>query len=141
MKSIFLIFTFIVATLLFSACCKVACSANDISLDFSNYRYEDVDTIYYLGYERGSNFRNLKDSNANVVPVNQRDTFRLRFGKILEINYDWIIKIPKQNKTFRFTDYEVGIDRCGCGNNKFEVLEAYTVNGIRQTNRFYTLPK
>lgn len=88
MKSIFLIFTVIVATLLFSACCKVACSANDISLDFTNYRYEDVDTIYYLGYERGSNFRNLKDSNANVVPVNQRDTFRLRFGKILEINYD-----------------------------------------------------
>jgi hypothetical protein len=141
MKPIMLILTVITATLLLSACCKVACSANDISLDFTNYRYEDVDTIYYLGYERGSNFRNLKDSNATVVPVNQRDTFRLRFSTILYINYDWVIKIPKQNKTFRFTDYEVGIDRCGCGNTKYEVLEAYTVNGVRQTNRFYTLPK
>ncbi len=141
MKSILLIFTVIIATLLLSACCKVYCSADDITIDLSNYKYKDIDTIFYLGYERGSNFKSLKDSIATIFKPITNDTFQLSYANTLHIAYDWIIKIPKQNKVFRFADYEVGIDRCNCGNAKYEVLEAYTVNGTRQTNRFYTLPK
>ena len=141
MKPIILILTLVTATLLLSACCKVYCSADDFTVDLSNYRYKDIDTICYLGYERGSNFKNLKDSIGYVYKLSANDTAYFTDVRSLHIAYDWVIKIPKQNKTFRFTDYEVGIDRCGCGNTKYEVLEAYTVNGVRQTNRFYTLPK
>lgn len=141
MKPIILIIAAIVTTLVLSACCKVGCKADDITIDLSNYKYKDIDTIYYLGYERGSNFKNLKDSTGFVYKTSTNDTTYFTDIRSLHIAYDWVVKIPKQNKTFRFTDYEVGIDRCGCGNTKYEVLEAYTVNGVRQGNRFYTLPK
>lgn len=141
MKPFISILAIITTTLLLSACCKVYCSADDITIDLSNYKYRDIDTIFYLGYERGSNFKNLKDSTATIFKPIANDTFQLSYVNSLHIAYDWVVKIPKQNKIFRFTDYEVGIDRCGCGNTKYEVLEAYTVNTVRQTNRFYSLPK
>ena len=141
MKSIVLLSTVIAFSVLIAACCKVYCKADELTVYLSNYRLKDIDTIFYLGYERGSSFKNLKDSTATIYKTNLNDTFQLSDGNTLHVAYDWVIKIPKQNKIFRFTDYEVGIDRCGCGNTKYEVLEAFSVTGTRQTNRFYTLPK
>lgn len=141
MKSIILILVFTATIILLPACCKVACVANYIVVDFSNFQTKEFDTLVYLGYERGSNFTILKDSSLGALPHLPNDTTQSHYITSLEINYDWIIKLPRPNKTYRFTNYNIGIDRCSCGNTKYDVLISYTVNGISQNNYVYKLVK
>ncbi len=131
----------IIAIWQLTACCKVACVGNYIVLDYSNYKVKDFDTLYFLGYERGSNFSILKDSSIRGVPFQPNDTTTSSYSTSFNIDYDWIVKMPRQNKTFRFTNYNTSTDRCSCGNTKYEVLLSYTVNGATQTNYVYQLPK
>jgi hypothetical protein len=97
MKSVFALLSLIGLSLL-SSCCKTYCTDEMLLVSLQKFKRVDVDSTYFISYQKGSGFTQKTDSIADIKSVNPGDTLNSGEIKILDITKDWVVKIPSLNK-------------------------------------------
>jgi len=138
MKSVFALLSLIGLSLL-SSCCKTYCTDEMLLVSLQKFKRVDVDSTYFISYQKGSGFTQKTDSIADIKSVNPGDTLNSGEIKILDITKDWVVKIPSLNKTYYFSDYNFSSERCNCGNDKYQKISNVLVNGVVVSNAFVIL--
>jgi len=138
MKSVH-VFLILIGLFLVSSCCKTYCTDEMLLVSFQKFKRQDVDTTYFISYQKGSGFSQKTDSIPEIKSVNPGDTLNSGEIKILDITKDWVVKIPALNKTYYFSDYNFTSERCNCDNNKFQKISSVSVNGVVVSNAFVIL--
>jgi hypothetical protein len=103
-------------------------------MDLSLFRKADLNTIVKLSYEPGSNFTKLVDSVTITNNFGQDSAIALRAGEQLVTDNDYIIKIPATNNTYAITNYQYQKANCKCGNDRYNALSGFSVNGVDYKN-------
>ncbi len=140
-KTPFALFVLLAVSISFNSCCKEACLGNIITISLENYRRHEVDTLFFIGYERNSNFVIKRDSVGYFIPNAANDTMKATHAHSVYTDQDWIIKVPSVSKEFRISNYETVTARCSCGNKKYEIVKSFKVNGSTETSTFISLPR
>ena len=138
MKSV-KVYLILIGIFLVSSCCKTYCTDEMLLVSFQKFKRQDVDTTYFIAYQKGSAFTQRTDSIADIKTVNAGDTLRSGEIKILDITKEWEVKIPGLNKTYYFSDYNFSTEKCNCGNGKFQKVSSFKMNGILTSNSFVIL--
>ena len=138
MKSVQVYLT-LIGLFLVSSCCKTYCTDEMLLVSFQKFKRQDVDTTYFIAYQKGSGFTQRTDSISDIKAVNPADTLSSGEIKILDITKEWVIKIPALNKTYYFSDYNFSTEKCNCGNDKFQKVSSFKMNGTTISNAFVIL--
>jgi hypothetical protein len=133
------IYTFIVLVFITTACCtKKDCSGFDYSneLHFKGFSAAELDTVYIERYAKNTNFANKIDSSVETSTPILLNTNEYYIGLRNSYNkaYDYKIKIAGLANSYTITDFVISEKSCNnCAtnpNDKFEILNAYKVNGV-----------
>ena len=138
MKSV-QVYLILVGLFLVSSCCKTYCTDEMLLVSFQKFKRQDVDTTYFIAYQKGSGFTQRTDSIADIKTVNPGDTLRSGEIKILDITKEWEIKIPALSKSYYFSEYNLSTEKCNCGNGKFQRVSSFKMNGVITSNAFVIL--
>lgn len=133
------VYLILVGLLFASSCCKTYCTDEMLLVSFQQFKRQDVDTTYFISYQKDSGFTQKTDSVADIKTVDPGDTLNSAEIKILEVTKDWVVKIPALNKTYYFSNYHFSSERCNCDHNKFQKITSVSVNGVVIPNSFIIL--
>lgn len=122
------------------ACCKVYCEENpELLVLFGNYRVADVDTVYIIRYNKGT--QQISDSAAIINNVSPTDTINhSALNKSLSPAYDWKIVVPSLNKQYLFSQIQTESGKCPCGGGNYTRISKYYLNNQLQTGGSINLP-
>ena len=117
------------------------CEGSMIFFTLDKYKRFEVDTIVIVGYVPNTNFSVVTDSSVFITPNVTGDTSRAIHSHSVKADRDFIIKLPSANKHIKIADFNTTTARCECGNKKYTVVKSFTVDGVMQTNPFFSLPR
>lgn len=133
-----IVFCPILMVFLLAGCNSITCD-NGAELDLLEIfytEYEDLQSVIIEGYEKGSNFTDLKDASYKIIGYNEIDTnthiFDCRLNKKINGKLDYKITLQAGNKVCYLTDINVEDELCydGMFVKKYSKrLGGYYVNG------------
>jgi len=138
---IYPVFAFV--TMTSGCCCKKECVESDViyKIDFQNFNYAEIDTLLITNYVKGSNFITKADSFYNYGGLVGQNTSSepkaINLSRELDVNkYDWQIKLGNTQTKYNISDFLVSKEVCTTcitGNDYYNKLTAYKINGVTQT--------
>jgi hypothetical protein len=138
MKRLKALFCFFLLLIL-AGCCKEMCIGNEIVVSFEKLKAIDTDTVLVIKYQPGTQLVKGLDTAriySNVAPT---DTSNSRVFHTITAGFDWKILVPSVNKTYTVTGFILTKQRCPCGGNTYQSIEAYSVNNVRKEGFFISL--
>lgn len=132
-------FVFGIIFLVLTTGCNSTTCDNDVELDVLEIfytDYHDLQTVTIEGYEKGSNFTELKDASYEIIGYNEIDSvmhiFDCRLSKKISGKLDYKITLHSENTVCYLTDININDELCydGMFVKKYsKKLDGYYVNG------------
>jgi len=142
MKKPVLLFTTLAALFLFlNSCCKSYCIGSGLYVKFIHYNAAEIDTLLLTGYAANGQFNQLQDSMYSYIHTSSADTMYVTVSENFSTTKDWKIKVVSTGKEYRLWGITTRKERCPCSNERVDVINGYTVDGVAKGSDFIELVK
>jgi len=140
-KPVLLLTTLAALIIFFNSCCKSYCISSGLYVKFIHYSAPEIDTILLTGYAANGQFNQLQDSMYRYINTSSADTMYVTLSENFSTAMDWKIKVISTGKEYRLWGITTRKERCSCSNERLDVINGYTVDGVVKGSDFIELVK
>ena len=131
-------------------CCEpIDCRDESIidRIDFKNFNSTEIDSLLFISFSKNFNFIARIDSFFVYYTTSiDEDTKEIPMPRLMDIQYDWEIKLISTQAIYRVTDFVIRKEECSSGGctrkaTYYNNLDSYKVNWIIQKDERVTIRK